>query len=256
MLAFDGQRMMERTMKSASVLSCLAVAALSGTALAQFAPAISETGGLSTPFRSLPRQHQSYFHPSVLTAVTAPTTITGVQFRLDADLANNGVGSAVAWPASPLTASNFTIVIGRPSAAINTAGEIPSLTTTYAANMQNAVTVYNSSLTIPAGAFPNNGSTTTPASWGLTVNFSTPYTYNPGDGLMFYISQSGFTGSPLVFFAAGDYDPNTADAVSSLDNTSAAPVGFSSPLILNFIPTPGAVALLGLGGLLAGRRRR
>lgn len=237
-----------------SLVSYVAVAALAGSAMAQFSPTIAETTGLNTPFRSAARQHQSYYNQSVLPSTTA--TITGVQFRLFADPAQNGAGSAISWPAAPLSASNFTVTLGRPSAAITTDGEIVSTTTTFAANMLDAVVLYSGPLTIPAGAFPNDGTTTTPASWGLTVNFSSAYTYNPGDGLMLYISHTGFTGAS-VFFAAGSFANGVADAVSSTASATApAPNGFSNPLIVNFVPTPGAAALLGLGGLAMTRRRR
>jgi MYXO-CTERM domain-containing protein len=47
-----------------------------------------------------------------------------------------------------------------------------------------------------------------------------------------------------------------ADALFSVGFAGSSPIGGSSASIVQFVPTPGATALLGLGGLCALRRRR
>lgn len=245
-------------MKSVLAASTV-VLALAGSSFGQLVPSgVTEASGLNTVLRNAPRTYQAYYHQSNFASVTAPTTLTGLQFRLFGNPQQNGLGAAPSWPATNQSFSNYTIMLGQPSTAINSAGEIPTTSTSFASNMVNAVTVYNAALTITAGSFLNDGTTTTPASWGLTINFSTPYTYNPGDGLMLYISHTGYTGgAPQPFFAVGDFAPNVADAVSSTAGANATnPSGFASPMVVQFIPTPGALALVGMGGLLAARRRR
>lgn len=241
------------------VFASAALLAIAGSASAQLVPSgVTEASGLNTILRNAPRSYQAYYNQSNFSTVTSPTTLTGLQFRLFALPTQNGVGAAASWPPSNQTFANYTIVLGQPSAAINTDGEIVSTTTSFAANMQNAVTVFSGPLTITAGSFLNDGTATSPASWGMTINFSTPYTYNPGDGLMLYIAHSGYTGGAIQpFFAVGNFANGVADAVSNTSSgTAANPNGFSNPLVVQFIPTPGAMAMLGLGGLVAARRRR
>lgn len=242
-----------------AIAASAALLALAGTSFGQLVPSgVTEAIGLNTVLRNAPRTYQAYYNQSNFSTVTSPTTLTGLQFRLYALPTQNGVGAAASWPPSNQTFASYTIILAQPSAAINSAGEIPTLATSFAANMQNAVTVFSGALTITAGSFLNDGTATTPASWGLTINFATPYTYNPGDGLMLYISHTGYTGgAPQTFFAAGNFAANIADAVSSTAGANATnPSGFSNPMIVQFIPTPGAMAMLGLGGLAATRRRR
>ncbi len=245
-------------MKTALAASTVMLA-LAGSSFGQLVPSgVTEASGLNTVMRNAARTYQAYYHQSNFTSVTTPTTLTGLQFRLFANPNQNGVGAASSWPATNQSFANYTIMLAQPSAAINAAGEIPSASASFASNMVNAVTVYNAALTITAGSFLNDGTATTPASWGMTINFSTPYTYNPGDGLMLYISHTGYTGgAPQPFFAVGNFAANVADAVSSTAGANATnPGGFASPMVVQFIPTPGAMAMLGLGGLVAARRRR
>lgn len=253
-------------MNRTAVISAFALAAFAGSAMAQFSvltvPENPLSSGLNTAIRTGPRQHQSYYHPSQLPSVTSPQTLVGLQLRLA--IGENWrpatyVGSS--WPDAPITFSNFEIILATGSAAVNAAGEFPSSTASFASNMSGATTVRSGSLTIPAGAFPADGGATGVHSWGFLFNFTTSYTINPGQSLVVYIRHSGYgaVGTPLnAFFASGQYAPNSRDAVANTaSGTSPNAAGFSDPYFYNFVvPTPGAAAVLGLGGLVAMRRRR
>jgi hypothetical protein len=255
-------------MKNRFALSTVALLGLAGTAMADIAvpnagPTAVETtasSGINTILRSAPRSYQSYYSAANFTAITSPTTFTGVQFRLA--LQENWrpagyVGST--WPAAPLNIGSYEITLAKPSAGLVTDGEYLSTTPTFASYLSSPVVVYSGALTIPAGAFTANASGVAP--WGFTIPFLTNYTQNPGDGLVMQIRLSGYTPNtaPQAFFASTGFSNGFTDAISSTASASAAaPNGFSSPVYANFvtIPTPGAMALLGLGGLMAGRRRR
>lgn len=248
-------------MKNALVVALVAGAATAASAQTIVAPSTPETGGLSTPVRALPRQYAEFIHPSQLSSLTQPVFITGLRARLSAST-QVGVSVGGTWPAAPISVANFQVQLSEASAAVNTAGEIPSLSPYAALQGGTVTTAYSGNLPIAPGTFalnvdnPINGVNP----FATLVNFTTPYTYNPGTSLLLYIRHDGFGGTDNVFFANAAFANGVADAVSSLDNTSAAPSGFSSPVIWEFtytpVPAPGAAALLGLGGLVAARRRR
>jgi MYXO-CTERM domain-containing protein len=247
--------------KKALVVALIAGAASAASAQTIVAPSTAETGGLSTPVRALPRQYAEYINPSQLTALSSPVFITGLRARLAA-APQVGVALGGTWPAAPISLANFQVQMSEGSATLNTAGEIPTLGSYTSFQGGTVTTTYSGNLPIAAGTFALNSDNiangTNP--FATLVNFTTPYTYNPGTSLLLYIRHNGFGGTDNVFFANTNFANGIADAVSTLDNTSANATGFSSPIIWEFtytpVPAPGAAALLGLGGLVATRRRR
>jgi len=107
---------------------------------------------------------------------------------------------------------------------------------------------------------------TIPAVWGTALTFGTTYTvvtsYN------FDTGESKLWVNPVSFASTSISAPGTAStAIAAFGFRQANPsVGTSSQTIDNLnvgtdfgdvvIPSPGALALIGLGGLFAGRRRR
>ncbi len=254
-------------MKNRFALSAVALLGLAGTAMADIAvpnagPTAVEgaSSGLNTIIRSAPRSYQAYYSSANFTAITSATAFNGVQFRLaqaEQWRPAGYVGST--WPPAPLNIGNYEITLAKPSAGLVTDGEYLSLTPTFASYLSSPVVVYSGALVIPAGAFTANATGTAP--WGFTIPFLTNYNFNPGDGLVMQIRTTAYAPSTTLnaFFASTGFANGFTDAISSTaGNTAAAPSGFSSPVFANFreVPTPGAMALLGLGGLVAGRRRR
>lgn len=241
-----------------------------GTAAQEAASFVAPTGvesstdsGLNTGIRSAPRTYQEYMAPSNFTsAVTAPTSITGMQLRLA--IGENWrpagfVGSS--WPSQPLNLGTFTVTLAKPTAQLVTDGEYLSTTPTFASYLNSPVVVRTGTLTIPAGAFTADGGATGVHSWGPVITFSTPYTINPGEGLVMQINHGGYTPSAELnaFFASRSFANGVTDAISSTaSGTAAAPSGFSSPYFVNFVtavPEPMSMGLIG-AALLVSRRRR
>jgi hypothetical protein len=245
-------------------LASFVVAAGASMAFGQVIPIGAEsaaTSGLNTAIRSAPRVHQAYYSSVNFGSFTNPTTITGMQLKLA--IGENWrpagyVGSS--WPNADLNFGSFEVVFAKPSAGLVTDGEYLSTAPTFASYLDTAVTVRTGALTIPANSFQADGGAAGEHSYGFTFNFTTPYTLNPGDGLVIQIRHSGYgtVGTPLnAFFATRGFENGVTDAISSTAGQNAAsPNGFSSPYYVNLIPTPGSVALLGLAGLAGARRRR
>ncbi|RYF51810.1 MAG: hypothetical protein EOO39_42815, partial [Cytophagaceae bacterium] len=214
--------------------------------------------GLNTPLRNAARAYQGYVDESQLGALTGPVQITGMAFRLaiGTNWSPDGLQGAGTWPSQDLTFSQYDIQLSRASAAVQAAGEFPSLTPTFAANQGGTVTTVRSgALTIPAGSYTASGSTTTPNAFGFNIQFTTPYLYTPGQELVYTIRHSGYSpnGEPQVFFASDDYTPNAYDAVSStVGANAAAPNGFSSPLIVQYTYSAITVVPEGNTALLVG----
>lgn len=239
-----------------------------GTSAQEVANIVAPTGvessavsGLNTGIRSAPRSYQEYMAASNFAAdVTAPTTITGMQLRLAIGENWRPAGYVGAsWPSQPISLGTFTVTLAKPSAGLVTDGEYLSLTPTFASYQSSPVVVRTGTLTIPAGAFSADGGATGVHSWGPVITFSTPYTINPGEGLVMQINHGGYTPSAELnaFFASRDFANGVTDAISSTaSGTAAAPSGFSSPYFVNFVvPEPTSLGLIGGVSLLMSRRR-
>jgi hypothetical protein len=248
-------------------LAAIAFTSVATASLAQtFDPNIGpETGGLSTAFRQVARTYAQSFDSSVMASLGPnPVMITGIRFRLFADLVNNGAGG-VAWPATSITFSDWTLRIGT-SNLVQTDGEFLSLTPTFNSyfDMGDAVTARTGALTITAGDFANtSASVATPNPWSSTIGFTTPFMYTPGRALVYAFSHTGYgTSVPQAFFASGNFASHVSDAISSTAgaNLDGSPNGFSNPYMVEFItapvPEPATMAALGLGTLALLRRRR
>lgn len=236
-------------------VSAIALLALAGAAQAQIVvPSVpSNGGGLSSPVRALPRSIMMFYGASNF---SGSALIDGISFRLADPINNPSVGAA--WPAADINFSDYTVIVGRPSAGVlNAAGgaQFPSTGGTYTQWIDSPVTVRSGPLTIPAGSFPNNGPA---AGFSLPINFQSSYNANgAGDGLIVWIQHSGFGGADNVFFDVASFTPGVADTIYSTTNLSSPEIFGDVPIArLNIVPAPGAMAVLGLGGLLAARRRR
>lgn len=237
-------------------LSALAVLALAGMAQAQIVvPSVpSNGGGLSTPVRAFPRAIAMFYAASNFN--NQGGLFNSIAFRLADPINNPTVGAS--WPATNINFTDYTIRIGRPSAGVlNAAGgaQFPSTGGTYTQWIDNPVVVRSGPLTIPAGSFPNNGPF---GSFGLPINFQSNYNLQAGDGMVVWITHSGYTGNTdNIFFDVTDFTPGVADAIYSTTNLQSPELFGDVPIVqLGVVPAPGALAVLGLGGLVAARRRR
>lgn len=214
-----------------------------------YASSAASASGLNTFIRDVnnPRTGQLLINASQLTGALGQQ-ITGLQFRLF-------TGATVAYPASAATWSDYTINVG-PGVAFG------SQTTTFASNFAGpATTVRTGPLTIPAGTFGT--ASPTPHPFGFAIMFSTPYNYTGGNLLI----EIRHTGSNITNNAANDFlevalttDPGynnqfwSATAVGNAATTGAQANFTVTNLIV--VPSPAGAAVLGLGGLVAMRRRR
>jgi len=225
----------------------------------------SAESGISTIIRQLPRSYQEYIDASNLSSITESVNITGMQLRMA--IGENWrtagyVGSS--WPNAPISFNNYDVKLGTPSAQMLTDGEYLTGTEVYANFMTDATTVRSGPWSIAAGAFPADGGPTGIHSWGPLMNFTTPYLYNPGEGLMVQVNHDGYGTTVLQsFFASRNYANGVTDAISNSASgayTSTAANGFSSPYFIQFtysaVPEPTTLGALALFGTLALRRRK
>lgn len=217
-------------------------------------PANAATNGNTAtyiPFADYNATFQIDFAASQLAGLAPGTAITDLGFRLVAGSTNQ--------PTTDDLFSSYQITLSKSNNSVG------SLSSTFADNIgSDAVTVYNSSLTIPANAL-TGGSGPNPF---YDISFASPYVYTGGDLL---ITLQHTAGSAVGFLLdANSYGDGNADTVGNLNgadsNTAATGTAqfFNYPIVnlstgVSSVPEPGAYALiasLGLTGAAFLRRKR
>jgi hypothetical protein len=243
----------------------LAPATWAATVVVPLAAESPLDSGLNTPLRNLPRSYQQFIDSSQLASITEPVNITGMQLRLAIGENWRPVGYVGAtWPDVPISFAQFDVQLAQASAGLSSDGEYLSTTPTFASYQGADVTTVRSGLLdIAASAFSADGGAVGVHTFGVLLNFTTPYVYTPGTDLTLMIRHGGYTGGALqAFFASRGFQNNVSDAISStVSATAAAPNGFSSPMYLQLtyapVPEPASIttgALLLAAGAV--RRRR
>jgi len=171
-------------------------------------------------------------------AFTGPITISGLEFF------NTQYNSG----ATSTPTGNYAISLSTTSADWNT------LSPTFASNIGGDNTeVFNASIE-QSWAFGDT----------LTITFSTPFSYNPGNGnLLLDVVTDSSIGTGVYFDTNGNSTPNTILGRVYCDDCTSNGVDNGYGLVTGFVtgsstPEPGTMTLaaLGLLGTLALRRRR
>jgi hypothetical protein len=220
--------------------------------------------GLNTAIRSAPRTYQEYMAASNFASITQPSLITGMQLRLAIGENWRPVGYVgSSWPSQPISLGTYSVTLAKPSAQLVSDGEYLSTSPTFASYEVSPVNTYNAALNIAAGAFAADGGAAGIHSFGPVINFTTPYNYTPGDGMVMRINHGGYTPNTELnaFFASRSFQNGVTDAISSTTSGAAgSPNGFSSPYFVQFIyepvPEPTSLGLVAGLGLLTLRRRK
>lgn len=183
---------------------------------------------------------QSIYGTSLLAGLNVGDIITGMSFRVD----------AIGPVPGPQTIANYEI---RLSKSPKTPG---TLSNTLADNRgADEVIVRTGPLTISAGDYPTGSS---PNAFGITIPFTTPYTYTGGPLLLEY-SHTPFP-STHSFADAVANSPNGQSAFGTGFSATTADIGMTNDVVVvqfQVVPEPATCALLALGvGTLMLRRKR
>lgn len=213
-----------------------------------YATTTASTSGLNTFIRDTgnPRTGQLLINANQL-GVAVGQQIDGLTFRLY-------TGATAAFPAANATWSDYTINIGQGVA-------FGSQTTTFASNFVGTpTTVRSGPLVINTGSF--GLASPTPNPFGSLIMFNTPYTYTGGN-LLIEVRHSGsnIVNSATDFLECAlttdaGYNTNFWSATATSNTATTGTAANFTVTQLHLVPAPGSLALLGLGGLFAGRRRR
>jgi MYXO-CTERM domain-containing protein len=233
-------------------LSALAIVALSGFASADnvvvpnaYTNARGPTGA-SNLTRGDPRTYQLQMTAAEVqaTGLAVGNFITGVAWRMQSSTSNSNLTAAADW-------SDYEITLGGAANAIGSMGF------NYAANMTNPLLVRDGPLTL--NPFPFNPALPAPAPQDFQeITFQNNYTYQGGD-LVILFTHTGHNNVFDPFMDSEFFGQPSVRALQADGFQTATGTNFTNCIIqrLTFeVPSPAGLALLGLGGLVAGRRRR
>ena len=183
---------------------------------------------------------------------SGPTTITGVSFR-----AYPGAAPGF-FTSNTVSVSDLVVTLGTTSASANeNSGAAPS--TTFAANIgAGAQTVFSGPATLSTAATGVG-----PQPFDYTVNFSTPFLYNPSAGnlLLDFLIPTGATVSGsgfgfLTFDTANDLNDGVYSVVNINSGSAATGTLSTAAAITEFhiaaVPEPATWAMMICGLMLTG----
>ena len=207
-------------------------------------------------FNSAGLSFQQQIAASELTNFTANgSQITGFSVRL------NGGAAAITADGS---FDSYQITLSQ------AANSIANISTTYANNIVNPVTVYNRALSIPASSFSSGSAAGVANAFGATFTFDTAYTYRGGD-LVMTVNKSARTGGAPAYSldatssTGGQGFGTTVYAQYGQQNSATATNGATPFTVLRLsgtdTPEPGTLPLVGMGlvtgaGTVGAVRRR
>ncbi len=208
------------------------------------------TSGLNTLVRDLnaPRTYQMIISGAQLSAIPAGSILTGVTWR-----ANITTLNPPTWPPAAYNYNDYDMFIGQAALPVG------SGSTTFANNVVGGteVQVLDGPLSIAANTF-TQGVLPNASPWGFFIQFDTPFTYNGGD-LVFTARHPGATVVGALFLDSVASGVANGVQTFTATNATATVGGAATSTIFRFtweVPAPGTLALLGLSGLVAIRRRR
>ncbi len=176
-------------------------------------------------------------------------TITQIQFR--------AANPENAFRPNSITASDITITLSTTSNAATGAGIAGSFDSNVGSDVQ---VVYSGPITLDRGG--SNPSGPQPFQYGFTLQM--PFDYDPSMGNLLLdvsVPDSATVTNGPGFGALESFDgvvdqPDTDGVASKTGNAGARSSGLVTQFTSTAIPEPTSLALLGIGGLVALRRRR
>jgi hypothetical protein len=244
--------MEKRKMNQSNLITCavMASAVVSSSALASFQfdvipGAYTDTPGTGSfvgPHANGQRINQMLVHESLLTNLIG-RELTGISFRLPAN-------ASAPWPATDVAYSAYEIYLSQ--------GVAPAdRSFTFSENVVGPQTqVRSGPLVVNAGDYPFGNS---PNEFGTEIGFNTGWTYTGGHLLV----ELRHTGHGSVGRAMDALTTGTAGYGELFSALWSADLGATTGSQGNFVifqlsslPAPGALAMLGVAGMLGGRRRR
>jgi MYXO-CTERM domain-containing protein len=226
------------------ILSAVMMASLAGAANAAIVYSwTTETGSRSNPGNAALINFDDVFIDNLLvganTAITLDRVTVGIRRTATAPATDITV-----WAAPMLGDLTGPAAVGTPVAlgTVSLAARSASAFVTELVSVSSTTTVSLNSLV--AGATPNFS--------GLFIGVSISNTSTDNG---WRIVSGGTAGANITdrFF---QYDTSTNTAIGPVAFAAPTPSAFYTVVDGTFVPTPGALALLGLGGIVAGRRRR
>jgi serine protease AprX len=189
--------------------------------------AVAGSSGLNTLTRDLPRTYQTVIAASELTYLEPGSRITGMTFRPH-------TGAAANWPTAPASWSDYSVQI---ASATNGPG---SMSSTFASNVgADAVQVRSGGLTIPAGAFKNDG--ISPRAFGQVIAFDRPFQYKGGD-LVVTVRHSGNNSGTNQFMDSVNPSAQMSAQYAESATATTASATNSTATVIRFMTEPGEVA--------------